>query len=117
MRSPPWKLLTDLAALEVAGGAIIDLAPVLLHALRNLLALKVGEGISSTKRDVQSSGGIESVAPIGSAKAITETDRVVASLQSGNDADLLPPPIADLLEDNSVGRINHNGAYVGLCFN
>ena len=108
------KTLQHLGILEVSASAIIDDSPVVQHAVGNI-RLEVWEVLGTPHGDLKCRHRIERIATIGGAQAEAKAHGVVASLYSGNHADLLPPPIADILEDNIVGRISHNGADVGLC--
>jgi hypothetical protein len=101
------KILTDLAVLEVADSAVIDDRPISLYTLRNILTLEVREVLGSTNCDIKRRHGIELVTTVRGAKAIAKAHGIVAPPNGGNDADLLPPPIADILEDNIVRRISH----------
>lgn len=70
------------------------------------------EVVRSTDGDLHRRHRIKRVATIRGAQAEAETDRVVASLGGDDDADLLPPPIANVLEDSIVRRISHNAGEV-----
>jgi hypothetical protein len=112
--APHRVKLRDFAILEVADGSVVDDRPISLHALRDAIALEVWEVLGPTNGDIKRRHGIELVTTVRGAQAITEADGIVASLESSDHADLFPPPIADILEDNIVGRIIHNVIDVGL---
>jgi len=65
------------------------------------------EVLRSPHGDLQRRHGIELVATIRGTQAEAETDRVVTSPSGDDDADLFPPPIANVLEDSVVRRISH----------
>ena len=105
--APHRVKLQDLAALEVAAGAVVDNVPISLHALWKI-GLEMREVVRSTDGDLHRRHRIKRVATIRGAQAEAETDRVVASLGGDDDADLFTPPIANILEDSAVRRISHS---------
>lgn len=66
------------------------------------------ERVGSTKRNVQRGLGVERVATVGGTQAVAKAHGVVATLEGDDDADLLAPPIADILIDGVVRRIAHD---------
>ena len=112
--APHRVKLRDFASLEVPQGAVINDRPIVHHASRNVVALEMWEVLGPTNGDIKRRHGIELVATGCGAQAVAEAYGVVASLESSDHADLFPPPIADILEDNIVGRIIHNVIDVGL---
>lgn len=96
----------DLTALEVTGGTIINDRPIVDHTLRNFVS-KIRKVVSPTKGNVQRCRSVKLVTTLGGAKAEAKANGVVATLGSNHHADLLPPPIADILKDSVVRRISH----------
>jgi len=70
------------------------------------------EVVRSTDGDLHRRRGIKRVTTIRGTQAEAETNGVVATLGSDDNADLLPPPIANVLEDSIVRRISHNAGEV-----
>ncbi len=70
------------------------------------------EVVRSTDGDLHRRHRIKGVTTIRGTQTKAETDRVVAALGSDDDADLFPPPVADILEDSVVRRISHNASEV-----
>lgn len=96
----------DLTALEVTGGTIINDRPIVDHTLRHF-SREIREVVSPSKGNVQRCRSVKLVATVGGAKAEAKANGVVTTLGSNHHADLLPPPIADILKDSVVRRISH----------
>ena len=96
----------DLTALEVAGGTVVDDRPIVDHTLRHF-SREIREVVSPSKGNVQRCSSVKLVATVGGAKAEAKANGVVTTLGSNHHADLLPPPIADILKDSVVRRISH----------
>jgi len=97
----------DLTVLEVTHSTVVDDRPIIHHTLRHF-SREPRKVVSPTNGNVQRCRSVKLVATVQSAQAETEAHGVVGSLHSDDDADLLPPPIADILKDGVVGRISHN---------
>ena len=65
------------------------------------------EVLRSPHGDLQRRRRIKRVTTIRGTQAEAETDRVVTPPSGDDDADLFPPPVADILEDSVVRRISH----------
>lgn len=104
--APHRVKLVDGAVLEVTDGTVVDHPPVLDDALRNL-CLEMRKILGSTNGNFKSSRRIERISTVDGAKAKAKANSVVAALGSDDDADLLPPPIANILKNSSIGRITH----------
>ena len=108
------KSHSDLTTLEVTAGAVIDDRPIVHRALRHF-SREPRKVLRPTKRDVQRGLRVEFVATISGTQTETKADRVVVPLDGDDDADLLPPPIADILIDGVVRRIAHDADML-VCF-
>ena len=74
------------------------------------------EVLRSTDGDLQRRRRIKRVTTIRGTQAEAETDRVVTPPSGDDDADLFPPPVADILEDSVVRRVIHSRYDVVLVY-